>query len=53
MPDAVRRALIVNLLTEDNLPYYTTEITRLFGVDHAWGGMEPSLDGPKRADTPS
>ena len=37
MPDAVRRALFVNLLTEDNLPYYTTEITRLFGVDHAWG----------------
>jgi acyl-[acyl-carrier-protein] desaturase len=37
MSDAVRRALIVNLLTEDNLPYYTTEITRLFGVDHAWG----------------
>ncbi|MGI8806698.1 MAG: acyl-ACP desaturase [Acidimicrobiales bacterium] len=37
MPDAVRRALVVNLLTEDNLPYYTTEITRLFGVDDAWG----------------
>lgn len=37
MADAVRRALIVNLLTEDNLPYYTTEITRLFGVDHPWG----------------
>jgi len=37
MADAVRRALIVNLLTEDNLPYYTTEITRLFGLDSAWG----------------
>ncbi len=37
MSDAVRRALVVNLLTEDNLPYYTTEITRLFGVDHPWG----------------
>ena len=37
MADAVRRALIVNLLTEDNLPYYTTEITRLFGIDHPWG----------------
>ena len=37
MSDAVRRALVVNLLTEDNLPYYTTEITRLFGLDHAWG----------------
>ena len=37
MADAVRRALIVNLLTEDNLAYYTTEITRLFGLDSAWG----------------
>jgi len=37
VPDAVRRALFVNLLTEDNLPYYTTEITRLFGLDHPWG----------------
>jgi acyl-[acyl-carrier-protein] desaturase len=37
MDDAVRRALVVNLLTEDNLPYYTTEITRLFGCDHPWG----------------
>ena len=37
MSDGVRRALFVNLLTEDNLPYYTTEITRLFGMDHAWG----------------
>jgi acyl-[acyl-carrier-protein] desaturase len=37
MPDPVRRALFVNLLTEDNLPYYTTEITRLFGIDDAWG----------------
>jgi acyl-[acyl-carrier-protein] desaturase len=37
MADAVRRALVVNLLTEDNLPYYTTEITRLFGLDSAWG----------------
>jgi acyl-[acyl-carrier-protein] desaturase len=37
MEEAVRRALVVNLLTEDNLPYYTTEITRLFGTDHPWG----------------
>lgn len=36
-PEPVRSALFVNLLTEDNLPYYTTEITRLFGLDHAWG----------------
>ncbi len=37
MPDAVRRSLVVNLLTEDNLPYYTTAIHGLFGTDHAWG----------------
>ncbi|HET7718579.1 MAG TPA: acyl-ACP desaturase [Acidimicrobiales bacterium] len=37
IPEPVKRALFVNLLTEDNLPYYTTEITRLFGIDHAWG----------------
>ena len=37
MPDPVRRALVVNLLTEDNLPYYTCAIHRLFGVDHPWG----------------
>ena len=37
IPDPVKRALFVNLLTEDNLPYYTTDITRLFGVDDAWG----------------
>jgi acyl-[acyl-carrier-protein] desaturase len=37
MSDAVRRALIVNLLTEDSRPDYTTEISRMFGLDHAWG----------------
>ncbi|MGQ0743380.1 MAG: acyl-ACP desaturase [Acidimicrobiales bacterium] len=37
MADAVRRALVVNLLTEDNLPYYTSAIFNLFGVDHPWG----------------
>jgi acyl-[acyl-carrier-protein] desaturase len=34
---AVRSALFVNLLTEDNLPYYTNTITRLFGADTVWG----------------
>jgi acyl-[acyl-carrier-protein] desaturase len=34
---AVRSALFVNLLTEDNLPYYTNAITRLFGADSVWG----------------
>jgi acyl-[acyl-carrier-protein] desaturase len=30
LPDAVRRALIVNVLTEDNLPYYFETIHRVF-----------------------
>jgi acyl-[acyl-carrier-protein] desaturase len=34
---AVRSALLVNLLTEDNLPYYTSTITALYGNDGAWG----------------
>jgi acyl-[acyl-carrier-protein] desaturase len=37
LPDAVRRALYVNLLTEDNLPYYFNAISRLFGEDGVWG----------------
>ena len=35
--DAVRSALIVNLLTEDNLPYYFRSIEPMFGADGAWG----------------
>jgi acyl-[acyl-carrier protein] desaturase len=35
--DAVRSSLIVNLLTEDNLPYYFRTIERLFGADGIWG----------------
>jgi acyl-[acyl-carrier protein] desaturase len=34
---AVRSALLVNLLTEDNLPYYTSTISSLYGNDGAWG----------------
>ena len=37
MPDAVRSSLFVNLLTEDNLPYYFRIIEQLFGDDGAWG----------------
>lgn len=33
----VRSALFVNLLTEDNLPYYFRDIERMFGKDGAWG----------------
>ncbi len=35
-PEA-RSALFVNLLTEDNLPYYFRDIERMFGRDGAWG----------------
>lgn len=37
MDEAVRSALFVNLLTEDNLPHYFHTIDRLFGIDDAWG----------------
>ena len=35
--DAVRSALLVNLLTEDNLPYYFRTVERVFGGERAWG----------------
>jgi acyl-[acyl-carrier-protein] desaturase len=35
--DAARSSLIVNLLTEDNLPYYFRTIERTLGDDGAWG----------------
>ncbi len=37
IPEVARTALIVNLLTEDNLPSYHHEIAVLFGRDNAWG----------------
>jgi acyl-[acyl-carrier-protein] desaturase len=37
LPDEVRSALFVNLLTEDNLPYYFRTIERVFGADSVWG----------------
>ena len=37
MPDGVRSALFVNLLTEDNLPYYFRTIEQMFGADSIWG----------------
>jgi acyl-[acyl-carrier-protein] desaturase len=36
LPDAVRDALFVNLLTEDNLPYYFHTIDNMFGPG-VWG----------------
>jgi acyl-[acyl-carrier protein] desaturase len=35
--DALRSALYVNLLTEDNLPYYLRDTERMFGSDGAFG----------------
>ena len=37
VPDAVRSALFVNLLTEDNLPYYFQTIDAMFGAEGIWG----------------
>ncbi|HMJ75319.1 MAG TPA: acyl-ACP desaturase, partial [Iamia sp.] len=37
LPSAVRSSLFVNLLTEDNLPYYFNTIDRMFGAGDAWG----------------
>ncbi|MER7417483.1 acyl-ACP desaturase [Micromonospora peucetia] len=37
IPEVARTALIVNLLTEDNLPSYHHQIATLFGRDGAWG----------------
>lgn len=35
--EAVRSSLVVNLLTEDNLPYYFRTVERVLGADGAWG----------------
>ncbi len=37
LPEVARTSLIVNLLTEDNLPSYHHEIATVFGRDGAWG----------------
>ncbi|WP_435875157.1 acyl-ACP desaturase [Nonomuraea pusilla] len=37
IPEAARISLVVNLLTEDNLPSYHHEIATTFGRDGAWG----------------
>jgi acyl-[acyl-carrier-protein] desaturase len=37
LSDVARTSLIVNLLTEDNLPSYHYEIASMFGRDGAWG----------------
>ncbi len=37
LPDVAQTALEVNLLTEDNLPYYHLALWQTFGNDEAWG----------------
>ena len=37
VPAGVRSALMVNLLTEDNLPWYSRTLSRIFGSESAWG----------------
>ncbi len=37
LSDAVRSALYINLLTEDNLPYYFRTVEAMFGREGAWG----------------
>ena len=37
LSEVARTALVVNLLTEDNLPSYHHEIAMMFGRDGAWG----------------
>jgi acyl-[acyl-carrier-protein] desaturase len=37
LPDVAKTSLEVNLLTEDNLPYYQLALWRTFGNDEAWG----------------
>jgi len=37
LPEGVASAVFVNVLTEDNLPYYFASIDHLFGRDGAWG----------------
>lgn len=37
LPDEVRSSLFINLLTEDNLPYYVRTVESMFGRDSAWG----------------
>ena len=37
LPEEVRSSLFVNLLTEDNLPYYFRTIEAMFGRHSSWG----------------
>ena len=45
MDEAVRQALFLNLLTEDNLPYYTSKIDNDVRHRPPVGCLEPPVDG--------
>ncbi len=45
LDDVSKAAMIVNLLTEDNLPSYHREIATRFGPDGAWGTVGRPVDG--------
>ena len=51
IPPAVRSALLVNLLTEDNLPYYFRDIEQLFGADDVLGRRGRAAGRPRRVAT--
>ncbi len=52
LDEAVRSSLFVNLLTEDNLPYYSRDIDAC-SVATAAGANGPADGQPRRAGTPS
>ncbi len=49
MPDAVRKALVINLLTEDGLPYYYATLDREGGADKGWQEWDTPLDKRRNA----
>jgi acyl-[acyl-carrier-protein] desaturase len=55
LPDGISSAIFVNLLTEDNLPYYTRALGTAFGVDGGVGRVDVPMDGRGRTsfDRPS
>ena len=53
VPEVARTALIVNLLTEDNLPSYHREIATSFGTRRRLGHLGRTAGPPRRAGTGS
>ena len=53
LSEAARSALLLNLLTEDNLPHYFHSIASRFGVRRPVGPVEPSGGRPRKVATRS